>query len=142
VDERVDVGRRAGSLPPLPWLRRMFGLSPFEEQSLLVCLAPELDRKYAAAYAGRTGGNGTPTVGLLLELRCRSTTEAWRARAALEEGAPLLRWRLLERTPAAGASGLADPLRLDPGLLRVLLGVPLPDPRLRDVATLDLWPGP
>jgi hypothetical protein len=136
VDARVAASGHAGHLPPLPWLRHRFGLSPFEEQALLVCLAPELEPKYATLYAERAAGATTPTVGLVLELLCRSTAESWRAREALEHGAPLLRWRLLERT-TAGTTGLADTLRLDPGVLRFLLGMAVPDPRLVDVALLE-----
>jgi len=135
IDERVGAARRIGVLPALPWLRHRFGLSPFEEQVLLVCLAPELDARYAALYSERAG-SFAPTVGLVLELLCQSVAEAWRAREALEEGAPLLRWHLLERAP--GRSSLADTLRVDPGVLRFVLGMTLPDPRLVEVATLEL----
>jgi hypothetical protein len=76
-------------------------------------------------------------VGLVLELLCHSTAECWRARAALEVGSPLLSWRLIERRGSAAASGLADSLRLEPGLLRFLCGFGLPDPRVVDFATLE-----
>jgi hypothetical protein len=138
IDDRVAACRRVGRLPPLPWLRQRFGLSPLEEQTLVVCLAPELDRKYAAVYAERNAGAALPTVGLVLELLCRSAAEAWRAREVLEDGAPLLQWRLVERTPTSATSGLADTLRLDPGVLRFALGMGLVDPRLLDAATLEL----
>jgi hypothetical protein len=137
IDDRVAASRRVGRLPPLPWLRQRFGLSPVEEQALVVCIAPELDRKYAAVYAERNAGATLATVGLVLELLCRSAAEAWRAREVLEDGAPLLQWRLVERTPAGAASGLADILRLDPGVLRFALGMGLADPRLLDAATLE-----
>ena len=137
IDDRIAASGRAGKLPALRWLRQRFGLSAFEEQALVVCLAPELEARYGALYGERTGA-ALPTVGLVLELLCRSATESWHARAALEDGAPLLRWRLVERSAAGATSGLADTLRLDPGVARFLFGIGLPDPRLADAAILEL----
>ena len=137
IDDRIAASTRAGNVPPLRWLRERFGLSAFEEQALLVCLAPELEAKYAVLYRERTGA-ALPTVGLVLELLCRSAAESWRARGVLEDGAPLLRWRLLDRITAGATSGLADTLRLDPGVVRFLFGIALPDPRLADAAILEL----
>lgn len=139
VDQRIESSGQAGRLPPLPWLRRTFGLSPFEQQTLLVCLAPELDLKYAAAYgeAQKGGRPGMPTVALVLHLLCRSGAERWQARPLLDPGAPLLRWRFVERSQENTGSGLGNVLSIDPGLFRFLCGTPMPDPRLVDCATLE-----
>jgi len=139
IDRRLESSRLVGTLPPLPCLRRRLGMSPFEQEAVLVCLAPELDLKYAAAYRELAGGGhaGGPTVALVLDLLCGSWAERWHARALLDAGASLLRWRFLERTSESHGSGLADPLRIDPGTAQFLCGTGRPDPRLVDVAQLE-----
>ncbi len=46
IEARRTASLEAGVYLPLPYLARLFHLTPFEEQCLLICLAPELNRKY------------------------------------------------------------------------------------------------
>jgi hypothetical protein len=70
----------------MPRLREMFGLTRFEEQCLIVCLAPEVDRKYAKLYAyfqddvARTGAS----IEMVLRLLCSSPAENVGARTAFD----------------------------------------------------------
>ena len=55
INSRI-VERRSASLAEgvylsLPRLSELFGLNPFEERSLVICLAPEIDRSYEKLYA-------------------------------------------------------------------------------------------
>ena len=43
--------RQQGIFLSLPYVAQLFALSPFEVQTLVVCLAPELRRKYDTLYA-------------------------------------------------------------------------------------------
>ena len=49
IQARRTASLQAGVYLPLSHLAQLFHLTPFEEQSLIVCLAPELDRKYEKA---------------------------------------------------------------------------------------------
>jgi hypothetical protein len=51
IDERVEVTHEAGVFLALPHLGRLFGLSPFEMKTIVICLAPEVRRKYDRLYA-------------------------------------------------------------------------------------------
>ena len=50
VSKRVSESLKKGIRLQLPRLARIFGLSPFEMDVVLICLAPELDLKYQRLY--------------------------------------------------------------------------------------------
>jgi SpoVK/Ycf46/Vps4 family AAA+-type ATPase len=109
----------------LPRLARIFHLSPFEERCLLVCLAPELDRKYEKLYAYLHDDvtRRKPTVGLIFDLLCGSREEALAARAVFEPQAPLLRARLVQLQESAPATPLLSrALKLEDRIAELLLG--------------------
>jgi hypothetical protein len=144
IDARVSEGARQGRSLPLQKLAQIFSLTRFEQQALLVCLAPELDRRYDRIYAYLQDDitRKKASVDLVLDLLCRSPEERWRGRAAFSEAAPLLRVPLLEASDdpqsPSGSSGLAQFLRVEPRILGFLLGHELVDPRLDRCATLVL----
>jgi len=77
IPERRVASRQAGGYLSLPRLVELFGLTRFEEQCLVICLAPEVDRKYEKLYAyiqddatRRRAG-----VDLVLNLLCRNDEE-------------------------------------------------------------------
>src|SRR5581483_5240279 len=101
LEQRL-LERRAASLAagidlPLLRLSRLFKLSRFEENCLLLCLAPEIDRKYEKVYAylqdDVTCKN--PSLGLFIDLLCEAAAETLAARAAFESTGNLLKYRLL-----------------------------------------------
>ena len=51
IEASVNASIERGVFLGLPGLATRFGLSPLERQAVLVCLAPELDRKYDTLYA-------------------------------------------------------------------------------------------
>lgn len=82
---------------PLTRLAEIFQLSAFEQDCLLICLAPELDHKYEKLYAYLQDDvtRKKPSVDLVMSLLLHSTYERWAARAAFEPGASLFKYRLL-----------------------------------------------
>jgi ATPase family associated with various cellular activities (AAA) len=137
--------RRAASIHDdrdvlLPRLARVFHLGPFEERSLLICLAPEIDRKYEKVYAYLQDDvtRRKPTVGLVLELLCATREEAFAARAAFEPQAPLLKGRLLQVDGNKdGVSPLLSrSLKLDDRIANYLLGSRTVAPAVQDVVSL------
>ena len=128
IDARVAAAGQTGVFLALPQLGRLFGLSPFELQAIVICLAPELQRKYDRLYAYLQDDitRKRPSIDLVLELLCQPEAERWSGRAYFADHAPLLRAGLIQRVEdpylASGSSGLAQFLRLDSRILQYVLG--------------------
>ncbi|MDT7578999.1 MAG: hypothetical protein QOK35_263 [Pseudonocardiales bacterium] len=130
----------AGTELRLARLATLFGLTRFEVDVVLTCLAPELDRRYERLY-GYLHDDVTrrrPSVDLVLALFVPDVVERVAARARFGPDAPLLRFRLVElgdepEQPAVTLLGCT--LRLDPRIAAHLLGDDAPDVRLRAVVT-------
>jgi len=136
IGERVAGSARRGVSLPLPRLAERLGLSDFEADALLVCLAPELRRRYDRVYAYLQDDvtRLRPSVDLVLDLLCDGEAERWAARAWLAPTARLFEAGILQpvddpQSPS-GSSGLARMLRLDPRILHFLLGHGGTDARL------------
>jgi hypothetical protein len=146
IDARVAAALAAGVPLAMPRLRAAFGLTQFEAQAVLICLAPELRRRYDRLYAYLQDdiSRKRPSVDLILDLLCESEPERWRARLAFSESGRLLRTGVLQLVndpySPSGSSGLAQFLRLEAGVLTFLLGDERPDPRLGGVAWLVVPP--
>jgi AAA+ superfamily predicted ATPase len=128
IDGAVEASVARGVFLALPSLATRLALSRLEQQAVLVCLAPELDRKYDTlfAYLQQDITRKKPSVDLVLDLTCRSDRERWQARSTLSDQGTLLRAEILEtvddpRSPS-GSSGLARLLKLNERILRFLLG--------------------
>jgi SpoVK/Ycf46/Vps4 family AAA+-type ATPase len=103
-----------------------FGLTRFELDALLICLAPTLDLRYERIY-GYLQDDVTrkrPSVNLILDLFSFGPTR-WQQMACFAPEAPLLRYRLLELSGNSGPDQpplLSQTLRVDPALVAWLLG--------------------
>jgi SpoVK/Ycf46/Vps4 family AAA+-type ATPase len=143
VSRRIDASRRDPIDRPLARLARLFHLTAFEMDTLLVCVAPEIDRRYEKVY-GYLQDDITqkrPTVGLVLDLLCRTDEERLAARPGFDPEAPLIRYRLCRLTEtAAGASVplLSRALALDDRIVQLLLGYERVDARLAGSVRLFL----
>jgi hypothetical protein len=139
IEERLAASLREDQLLALPFLSRLFNLTAFERQALLICLAPELDRKYEKLYAYLQDDvtQKKPSVCLALDLLCRTMPEKIAAREFFESQAPLFKYRLLrmaENSPEGPPPLLARGLKLDDRIASFLLGFNRIDDRLEDVA--------
>ena len=123
----------------LPLLAHLFHLTRFEEQCLVMCLAPELDRKYEKLY-GYLQDDVTrkkPSADLVLNLLCQTMPERLAARAVFDPRAPLLKYRLVQLLDTSSDSPvplLQRSLKLDDRIVNFLLGFRQMDARLGDVA--------
>jgi SpoVK/Ycf46/Vps4 family AAA+-type ATPase len=120
-------------------LARLFDLTTFDVDVILVCLAPELDRRYERLYAYLHDDvtRGQPTVDLVLNLLCPDLDTKVAARTRLTPVAPLCRHRLVqlgEEPDQRPAPWLGTTLRLDPRVARFLLDDDAVDDRLRPYA--------
>jgi hypothetical protein len=142
IELAVGNSRAQGVVLGLPRLGQLFGLSRFELQVILVCLAPELRRQYDKVYAYLQDDitRKRPSIDLVLQLLCESEDERWRARSTFADTAPLLRSALLHKLDDAhspsGCSDLAKFLRLDSRIRAYILGDQALDGALVDLAEL------
>ncbi|HEU0083721.1 MAG TPA: ATP-binding protein [Bradyrhizobium sp.] len=141
IQARRGATLQAGMQLSLPRLAELFGLTQFEQQCLVICLAPELDRKYEKLY-GYVQDDATrrkPGVDLVLNLLCATRPEKLLARAAFDPAAALLRFSLLLVTDA-GNDGpqplLSRALKLDDRIVNFLLGHGELDARLERFARM------
>jgi AAA+ superfamily predicted ATPase len=142
IDARIRGSAERGIFLALPSLAHLFALSPFELQTVMICLAPELRRKYDTLYAYMQDDitRKRPSVDLVLNLLCASEAERWHARTVFADHAPLFRHGILHRVEdprsPSGSSGLAQFLQLDQRMLTYILGNHHLDGRLDGYARL------
>ena len=103
---------------PLAMLHRSLNLTLLELQSLLLCLAPELDSKYQSVYGVLNDdlGRRAATLGLV----CSVLGDPLAVRTELTQSGALTRWRLLEH--GAALPHADEPLRPDSAVVGWLLG--------------------
>jgi len=107
-------------------LHRVFDLSSFDVDVLLLALAPEVDRRYELIYAYLQDhvARQRPSVDLALHLLCANALERIERRRSFDTAAPLLRtgiMRLLPDPRQPLPSLLAHVLHLDDQIVRFLL---------------------
>jgi hypothetical protein len=153
---RLLSGPAAETAPRMKQLAHLFQLSPFEQEALLICLAPDLDLRYERLY-GYLQDDATrrrPTVDLMLRLLGLTSPEAHvGARAAIGPEGRLLRRGLVALASnddgATTPSLLARPLRVEERVVDFLLGSDRLDPTVALYARLHqpddegaAWAGP
>jgi len=135
--ERLSATPIAAVAPRLGCLARHFDLDEFEQEVLLICLAPDVDTRYERLYAYLQDDvtRRRPTVDLILRLLTSSIEESARARFALGAHGRLMQEGLLgfADEPAVPPSLLSRPLRIDERILEYILGSDALDIRLRGI---------
>ena len=136
----------ANTWPKFPRMRRLvqlFDLNRFEEEAVLICLAPELDIGYGRLYAylQDDATRRFPTADLILRLLCQSFEARMMARSQLEPGSKLLANQLLVPAEPASQQTAAHPvlwrsLKVDDRILAFLLGSDALDARIAAFAHL------
>lgn len=152
-DEKAEQDRLRGAAVasgfhlPLDELADSLELSPFEEEAILLCAAPELDRSYERIYAYVLDdlNRRHACVELISSVAAGSLEERVARRHAVSRCGKLRRYGVL-REQGEAASELRQELRLAPGLFDFLTGsagvVPFRDSaELRVPATCDIPPG-
>lgn len=116
---------------PLLRLARCFHLSEFELQTLIICLAPQVDARYDKLYAYLQNDpvKKSPGVELILGLLCRDAAQRLRCLSCFQPEAPLRQYGLLE----AAASTAQQFLRVDPRIVQYVLGSEAVDRRVQPV---------
>lgn len=142
IDSAVRSSLEVGIPLALPRLADLFGLSEFELQAVVICLAPELRAKYDRLYAYLQDDitRKRPSVDLVLDLLCETEDERWNNLEVFSHSSALLRWGLLQTVEdpnsPSGSSGLSRFLRVDPRIRQFLLGDRQMDARLAGLVRL------
>lgn len=138
LDNLMELRRAAavqgGVYLALGHLAALFHLSPFEERCLILCLAPEIDRKYEKLYAYLQDDVTCkkPTVDLVFNLLCETVEERILSRSIFDMRAPLLRYRLVclsDDGTQPPVPLLSRTLKLDDRVTDFLLGLDRTDGR-------------
>jgi hypothetical protein len=128
-DGAASIAEESRELPPgsaaIDVVTKLFGLSAFERDVLLLCAGVEMDAEFARLCGAARGCPQHPfaTFGLALAVLDNAH---WSALAA---PSPLRRWRLIEVDD--GASLSACRLRIDERILHYLAGINYLDARLQ-----------
>ena len=142
IDARVERSQEERVFLALPQLCSLFGLSSFERDAIVICMAPELRRKYDRLYAYLQDDitRKRPSVDLILELLYDTEAQRWSARKLLGDSATLLRAGLIRKVDdphsPSGSSGLAQFLKLDARIGDFLCGGYQIDARLAGACRL------
>jgi AAA+ superfamily predicted ATPase len=137
LDRQSQALAEAGTPPALEVLVHLFGLTPFERNVLLLCLAPELDptfeRLYAYVQDDVTRKHATPHLALTL-FESESEAEPDARNSFLPES-PLCHFLLVNLEPSAlpGSAQGARPMSLDGRITDYLRGINRPDERVSDL---------
>ncbi len=136
IADRVHESARRGVYLRLVALAQSFELAPFDVDVVVMCLAPEIDRRYERLYAYLHDDvtRRAPTVDLILNLFGADLETMMAARTRFTPPAPLVRHHLvtLRQDPAQHSySTLGQNVQLDPRIVRFLLGDDEMDDRLR-----------
>ena len=132
---QVGLNKLDEDFPRLAWLARVFSLSSFDLDVLLLALAPEVDLRYERLYAYLQDdvSRRLPSVELALNLLCATFDEKLNRRAHFTSHATLINNDILHIVPDPArldAPFLAQNLKLDAQIVQFLLGVPGLDQRL------------
>jgi len=142
-DQLAKILPLVRDLPPGSFLESLtyeYGLSAFDLNILIICLAPELDLRYERLYAYLQDDvtRRRPSVDLALNLLCATSEEKTLRRQHFSAGAPLVHHgliHLLSDRDEAGTPLLSHYLQLDSQIVNLLLDLPGLDDRLAAFAS-------
>ena len=145
----ADIGKRKaestmqGVSLRLEELARLFRLTPFDIDVLLICLAPELDLRYERLYAYLQDDvtRKRPSVDLVLNLLCPTFKDKLAARDRFSSESPLLKHHLIHLFDDPSYQNppmLSKYLKVDERVVNYLLGSDELDTRLQTCARLSV----
>jgi hypothetical protein len=127
AQEALEEARRRGDVPRLWALCQAFGLDRFDQDVLLLCLAPALDVRYGRLYAFLQDDvtRKSPTADLAMNLLCPPGAARLPFLLRFSDQAPLFQHALLQRAEVEAGTGtpvLAASLAVDHTVVAWLLG--------------------
>ena len=97
ISKKVSATIKQGTYLSLHRLSQLFYLTKFEEGVILMCLAPEINKKYEKLYAYLNDDitKKTPTINLILETLCKTQEDKIMARTLLSANSKLFKYGIL-----------------------------------------------
>ena len=136
IDDQRRAFERAGCLPPLEVITRLFCLTSFERNVLLLCFAPELYPEFEQIYAyiQDDANRRYPTPQLAIALFGQDMA-IFEARSSFMSASPMRRLRLitLESGPYPSTAQSLRPLKLEDRIADYLMGVNQLDDRVANL---------
>ena len=127
AEQAMRAAETSDPPPAMTLLARRAGLTSFERDLLLLCVAMELDTRIAALCARAQDDPSRPFPTFALAMAC--STRPAGTRVSPER--PLRYWRLIETSPAAGAAADHDgALRADERIVNYVKGLSHLDDRI------------
>jgi SpoVK/Ycf46/Vps4 family AAA+-type ATPase len=141
INNKKRESQLEGEQPALHRLQKLFNLSAFDIDVILMCLLPELDSRFGKYYAYLHDDmtKKTPTVGIILRLLCADLEERLMARQAFYPDSPLIKNNLIyinDGTYQDGATPAAKSVRIDGRIADYLTGRNVIDYRLQSFTQL------
>jgi AAA+ superfamily predicted ATPase len=140
IDARKRCSLNDGIYLSLPHLASLFHLTSFEQQCILISLAPEIDTRFEKCYAYLQDDitRKRPTIDLILMLLCATQHEKLSSLAVFTSSSPLFRFRLMQfiDDQAGTLPLISRPLAIDKGIVHFLVGIGQIDERLDRIACL------
>jgi SpoVK/Ycf46/Vps4 family AAA+-type ATPase len=141
IAKRMHESSKRGVSLRLEKLSRRFNLTPFDVDTILICLALELDLKYERlfSYVQDDITRKRPSVDLILNLLCTSFKEKLAARKHFDSESPLFKHSILyvlDDLPQQKPPLLSKFLKIDERVAIYLLGENNIDSRLRPFTRL------
>lgn len=135
INRRKTATLKNGFYLSMPHLSSLFNLNNFEEQCILICLAPELNKKYEKlfAYIQDDITIKKPTVNLILNLLFFSDKEKLFHLSSFNHLAPLNKFKLIQLSDTSSDNPtplLSKSIKLDDRIVYFLLGTNITDSRL------------
>ncbi len=142
IRQKTARSLQNGIFLSLSYLVKVFQLTPFEENCIVLCLAPELDRKYEKIYAFLQDDitRKKPSVDLVFSLLLNSMEARVAARQYFNPNAPLLKYllRFTENLSGEETSLISRFIKLDERIVKFLLGFYDIDEQLEPMVRLIL----
>ncbi|MFL6863400.1 MAG: AAA family ATPase, partial [Allosphingosinicella sp.] len=136
VEEQLAYAAEGEPPPALVLLQRQLGLSDFEREILLLCIAAELDTGIGSAFAAAQGNSQRtyPTFALAMALFEGAIWEA------LSPERPLRYWRLIEISQPGATPFTVSALRADERIVNYVKGLNYLDDRIASLVTAVVAP--
>lgn len=124
---------REGKSLRLQTLSELFNLTPFEIDTILICLAPEIDLRYEKLYSYLQDDvtRKKPTIDLVMRLLCYSFEDKLGARKYFSADAPLFRNHLISFSGDDQLPFLSKSIRIDERITSYLFGTDMIDHKIR-----------
>jgi SpoVK/Ycf46/Vps4 family AAA+-type ATPase len=135
INRRIQESLAQNIFLPIYQLKKLFNLNDFEIQTLIICLAPQIDSRYEKLYAYLQNNinKKLPSKDLIISLLVEDKEKHLESLTALNNSSPLIYYGLIEVTDSGTESSLIHSLlQIDPRIVQYLLGNNQVDQQLRN----------